>query len=189
MARRSGNRAGYVDRLGYSLGENNSRAAVPSVPIAPSPSPPPAAENGLISQEVIFQERMVEMAHMARMAAARPAAATATAATRQGGRSGEFEARPVTLSLRPGFHIRQVGLVLQFQGGRWSIGLSSADSGQSGRCFKRATSRVRQARQHRPLAPTCIDLKTFSAARREAQRARVVSVQNCGRGKLPARQQ
>jgi hypothetical protein len=147
---------------------------------------------------------MVEMAHMARMAAARPTATTATRQgglpncslargkdqhrsqsqrlIRHGGRSGEFEARPVTLSLRPGFHIRQVGLVLQFQGGRWSIGLSSADAGQSGRCFRRATCGVGQARQH---PATCIThlhrpKKHFLRPVAKLKRARVVSVPNNG---------
>jgi hypothetical protein len=131
MTRRSGDSAGYVYRLGNSLREYNSSAAVPIVTIRPTPSP--AAKHGPISQEVISQERTVEVTHMARMSAARHATTTTTTTTtrqsvfancylacrndqhrsqsqsfaRHNRRSGGPEAQLLTLSLRRKFHVRQ----------------------------------------------------------------------------------
>jgi hypothetical protein len=65
MARRSGNRAGHIDRLGDGLREYDSGIAVPSVTIGPAPTLAPTAKHCLISQKVISQERMVEVRHMA----------------------------------------------------------------------------------------------------------------------------
>ena len=61
MTRPSGDRASHVSRLGSRLRESYDRSvAVPVVTIARAPAPPPAAKHGLISQEVISQEVIVE---------------------------------------------------------------------------------------------------------------------------------